>query len=58
MGDLGVGRRWRKLRQVQCFERFAKTGDVANVLICEVSVDYGGFGAGVWEPGSSPPTGD
>ncbi len=28
MGDLGVGRSLRKLRQVQCFERFAKTGDI------------------------------
>ncbi len=58
MIDLGAGRRWRKLRQVQCFERFAKTGDVDNVVIYEVSVDYGGFGAGVWEPGASPPRGD
>jgi hypothetical protein len=58
MSDLGAGRKWRKLRQVQCFERFAKTGDIENVVIYEVSVDYGGFGADVWEPGASPPRGD
>ena len=58
MTDVGAGRKWRKLRQVQCFERFAKTGDIENVVIHEVSVNYGGFGADVWEPGASPPRGD
>ena len=32
MDDLGSDGKWRKLRQVQCFERFAKTGDVENIV--------------------------
>ena len=55
---VGAGRRARKPRFVLRFERFGKTGGLENLLVYEVSVDSGGFGAGVSAPGASPQRGD